>query len=80
MTNYKQENPENLEEKCDLQPSGLLKLKKSWEEASPKEKFKRLAWSVAASCAIESGEDAVKSYNKMLERYFPGVDESYKTY
>lgn len=80
MTNYKQENPENLEEKCDLQPSGLLKLKKNWEETSPKEKFKRLAWSVAASCAVESGEDAVKSYNKMLERYFPGVDESYKTY
>jgi hypothetical protein len=38
-----------------------------WKELSPEEKFKRIAWSVATSSAIESRGDVLEIYNRLLE-------------
>ena len=35
---------------------------------TPKERYESLSWSVATSCAIESGEDPVKIYNKFMQK------------
>lgn len=40
-----------------------------WSETDPEERRRRIAWSVATSCAIETGEDPVDIYNRMLDRF-----------
>ena len=45
--------------------------KTPWANVSPEEQHRRVAWSVATSCAIETGEDPVDIYNRML-----ALDES----
>lgn len=39
----------------------------------PEERRRRTAWSVATSCAIETGEQPIDIYNRMLEQ-FKAVD------
>jgi predicted nuclease with TOPRIM domain len=68
MKNYKPENHGFLEEKCDSLPNGSSKLRKKWKQMTPKERYESLSWSVATSCAIESGEDPVKIYNKFMQK------------
>ena len=75
----KQENQGDWEEKCDLQQSGLSKLRKRWKESSPEDRFKKIAWSVATSCAIETREQAIDIYEKLMSDRLPSKDESNKT-
>jgi hypothetical protein len=44
-----------------------------WDPHSPEERRRRTAWSVATSCAIETGENPVDIYNRMLDE-FQAVD------
>lgn len=44
-----------------------------WNPNDPEERRRRTAWSVATSCAIETGEQPVDIYNRMLEQ-FKAVD------
>jgi hypothetical protein len=36
---------------------------------SPEERQKIIAWSVATSCAIKTGEDPVVDYKRLMERF-----------
>jgi transcription elongation factor Elf1 len=51
---------------------------KKWKELTPEEQQKRIAWSVATSCAIESRQDPVDIYNRIMEDYrnISGSNES----
>jgi hypothetical protein len=40
-----------------------------WNKTDPEENRRRTAWSIANSCAIETGEKPIDLYNKMLERF-----------
>jgi hypothetical protein len=42
--------------------------------------FKRVAWSVAADCALSTGEQAVNIYEKLIDKRRAVADESNKTY
>ena len=44
-----------------------------WNPNDPEERRRRTAWSVATSCAIETGEQPIDIYNRMLEQ-FKAVD------
>jgi hypothetical protein len=35
---------------------------------TPKERYESFSWSVATSCAIESGENPVTIYNRFMEK------------
>ena len=43
--------------------------KTPWNPNDPEELRRRTAWSVATSCAIETGEQPIDIYNKMLEQF-----------
>jgi hypothetical protein len=36
---------------------------------TPRERYRRTAWSVAVSCAIETGEPAVDVYEKLMKKF-----------
>ena len=55
--------------------NGLSKLKRSWNETNPEERRKRIAWSVATSCAIETGGDPVVGYEKLMSRFERIIEE-----
>lgn len=40
-----------------------------WADKTPDERFRTLAWSVATSCAIETGEEPIVIYERMMKRY-----------
>jgi transcription elongation factor Elf1 len=40
-----------------------------WSELSSEDKQKRIAWSVATSCAIETRQDPVDIYNRLMDEY-----------
>lgn len=40
-----------------------------WSKTDPEERRRRTAWSVATSCAIETGENPIDIYNRMLEKF-----------
>jgi len=40
-----------------------------WADKTPEERFRTLAWSVAASCAIETGEEPTVIYERMMKRH-----------
>lgn len=40
-----------------------------WADKTPEERFRTLAWSVATSCAIETGEEPTVIYERMMKRY-----------
>lgn len=42
--------------------------KSTWEEMTPRERYERLAWSVATSCVIETGGDVTKVYEELMKR------------
>ena len=42
--------------------------KKKWSEFTPLEKQKRIAWSVATSTAIETREDPVLIYERLMKQ------------
>lgn len=53
-----------------MKNDGTLKdLRMKWNELLPEEKQRRIAWSVATSCAIETRQDPVDIYNKIMEDY-----------
>jgi hypothetical protein len=37
-------------------------------EISPEERFKRIAWSIASSSAAEGKGDALKTYNRFINK------------
>lgn len=56
----------------------------AWNPEDPLEKRKRIAWSVATSTSLQTKEDPVMIYNRILARYEradregqAGLDESY---
>ena len=44
-----------------------MKIKNPWSSLSSEEKQKRIAWAVATSCAIETKEDPVDIYNRLMK-------------
>jgi hypothetical protein len=40
-----------------------------WSKTDPEEQRRRVAWSVATSCAIETGEQPVVLYNRLLKKF-----------
>jgi hypothetical protein len=40
-----------------------------WSKTDPEEQRRRVAWSVATSCAIETGEQPVAIYNRLLKKF-----------
>ena len=40
-----------------------------WSKTDPEEQRRRVAWSVATSCAIETGEQPVDIYNRLLKKF-----------
>jgi hypothetical protein len=40
-----------------------------WNKTDPEEQRRRVAWSVATSCAIETGESPVDIYERMLKKF-----------
>ena len=40
-----------------------------WNKTDPEEQRRRLAWSVATSCAIETGEQAVDIYERLMNQF-----------
>jgi hypothetical protein len=57
-----------------------LKQNKNKKEDSPEDRFKKVAWSVAADCALDTGEQAVNIYEKLIDKRRGVADESNKTY
>lgn len=41
---------------------------KHWKDKTPEERFRAISWSVATSCAIETGEDPQVIYKRLMER------------
>ena len=60
------------EEQLETKETELKAMQNHWRNLSSEEKFKRVAWSVATSTAIETRGDAVENYKKMLEER--GID------
>ena len=51
---------------------------KPWKNKTPEERFRAISWSVATSCAIETGEDPQAIYKRLMERNedkLPGLKE-----
>ena len=47
----------------------LSDLQGKWKELDPLQKQKRIAWSVATSTCIETREDPVMIYNRIMKEY-----------
>jgi len=43
-------------------------MKKKWKDQTPEERLKTITWSVATSCAIETGENPVAIYERLMKR------------
>jgi hypothetical protein len=42
--------------------------RKNWSEKTPEEQFQTICWSVATSSAIESGENPLDIYKRLLNK------------
>lgn len=40
-----------------------------WSKTDPEEQRRRVAWSVATSCAIETGEQPIDIYERLLKKF-----------